>query len=81
MCLLGTSLIHVQLAFTLLVIPASLRYLERLWGTVETIKFTVVTVVASNIIAFVVNWLEYLVFGNPVFLCVPHSFLRTVCST
>lgn len=81
MCLLKPSLIHVQLAFTLLVIPASLRYLERLWGTVETIKFTVVTVVASNIIAFVVNWLEYLVFGNPVFLYVPHSFLRTVCST
>ncbi|KAI0719965.1 eukaryotic integral membrane protein [Cerioporus squamosus] len=58
----------IELAFTLLVIPASLRYLERLWGAIETIKFVVVTVVVSNIIAFVVNWLEYMLFGNPVFL-------------
>ncbi|KAI0756827.1 eukaryotic integral membrane protein [Daedaleopsis nitida] len=58
----------IELAFTLIVIPASLRYLERLWGAVETAKFVVVTIVASNIIAVVVNWLEYALFANPVFL-------------
>lgn len=31
-------------------------------------KFIVVTIVASNIIAFVVNWLEYTVTKMPVFL-------------
>ncbi|KAI0801088.1 eukaryotic integral membrane protein [Fomes fomentarius] len=58
----------IELIFTLLVIPASLRYLERLWGAVETAKFIVVTIVVSNIIAVVVNWLEYVLFANLVFL-------------
>ncbi|CAL1695007.1 unnamed protein product [Somion occarium] len=57
-----------ELLFTLLVIPASLKYLERLWGAVETLKFIVVTVGVSNIIAFGLNWLEYVVLKNPVFL-------------
>ena len=60
----------LQLIFTLIFIPASLRYLERLWGAVETAKFVVVTIVVSNIIAVVVNWLEYMLFANPVFLYV-----------
>ncbi|KIP05346.1 hypothetical protein PHLGIDRAFT_128965 [Phlebiopsis gigantea 11061_1 CR5-6] len=58
----------LELLFTLLVIPASLRYLERLWGAVETIKFIVVTVGVSNIIAFGLNWIEYFVLRSPVFL-------------
>ncbi|EMD41912.1 hypothetical protein CERSUDRAFT_110469 [Gelatoporia subvermispora B] len=58
----------IELIVTLLVIPASLRYLERLWGAAETIKFIVVSITASNIIAFVVNWLEYVLFRYPVFL-------------
>ena len=57
-----------QFIFTLLVIPASLRYLERLWGAAETAKFIAVTITVSNIIAFVANWLEYMVLGLPVFL-------------
>ncbi|PIL31764.1 hypothetical protein GSI_06468 [Ganoderma sinense ZZ0214-1] len=58
----------IELIFSLIVTPASLRYLERLWGSIETVKFVVVTIVASNIIAFVVNWLEYTVTKMPVFL-------------
>ncbi|OCH94675.1 DUF1751-domain-containing protein [Obba rivulosa] len=58
----------VELIVTLLVIPASLRYLERLWGAVETLKFIVVSITVSNIIAFAVNWLEYVVFRYPTFL-------------
>ncbi|KAI0082082.1 DUF1751-domain-containing protein, partial [Panus rudis PR-1116 ss-1] len=58
----------IELAFTLLVIPASLRYLERLWGAAETLKFIVVTIGVSNIIAFGLNWIEYVVLQNPVFL-------------
>lgn len=42
--------------------------MERLWGAMETLKFIVVSVGVSNIIAFALNWLEYLVLRNPVFL-------------
>ncbi|KAF9786856.1 DUF1751-domain-containing protein [Thelephora terrestris] len=63
--LVETSLI--ELVLTILVIPHSLRYFERLWGAVETIKFIVVTIVASNIIAFGLSWIEYFVFQNPSF--------------
>lgn len=63
--LVETSLI--ELVVTILVIPPSLRYFERLWGSAETIKFIVVTIVASNIIAFGLSWIEYFVFQNPAF--------------
>ncbi|EIW64293.1 DUF1751-domain-containing protein [Trametes versicolor FP-101664 SS1] len=55
----------LELIFTLITIPPSLRYLERLWGAVETAKFVVVTITVSNIIAFGLNWLEYVVLGYP----------------
>jgi len=55
--LVETSII--ELVVTLIVIPASLRYLERLWGTIETIKFMVVSIVVSNVIAFAFNWIEF----------------------
>jgi len=58
----------VELIFTLLVIPASLRYLERLWGAVETAKFIAVSITVSNIIAFGLNWLEFIVLRYPVLL-------------
>lgn len=53
-----------------------MRYLERLWGAVETAKFIVVTIVVSNIIAVVVNWLEYVLFANLVFLYVLFFHMR-----
>jgi hypothetical protein len=43
-------------------VPACLRYLERLWGGIETIKFIVVVVTFSNIIAFCLNWIEFALF-------------------
>ncbi|GJE85820.1 eukaryotic integral membrane protein [Phanerochaete sordida] len=58
----------IELLFTLLTIPASLRYLERLWGAAETLKFIVVTIGVSNIIAFGLNWIEYFVLRSPLFL-------------
>lgn len=45
-------------------VPAALKYLERLWGSIEIIKFIVVSVVASNIIAFGFNWIEFMVTKN-----------------
>lgn len=57
-------IIGLQLLVTLIVIPPSLRYLERLWGAAETAKFIVATVGVSNIIAFGLNWLEFIVLRN-----------------
>jgi len=53
-----------ELVFTLVMVPPCLRYLERLWSTVETIKFIVVTVTFANIIAICVNWIEFALLRN-----------------
>ncbi|CAE7152649.1 unnamed protein product [Rhizoctonia solani] len=55
----------IELILSLLVVPPSLRYLERLWGSIETAKFIFVTVVASNVIAVGLSWIEYVVIGKP----------------
>jgi hypothetical protein len=69
----------LQLVFTLIAVPPCLRYLERLWGAVETIKFIVVTATVSNIIAFGLNWIEFVVFRNAdLFLCVDSLLDRPV---
>lgn len=55
----------------MLFVPISLRYLERIWGSIETIKFIVVTITFSNIIAFGFNWIEYFALRNAdLLLCV-----------
>ncbi|KAF8745217.1 hypothetical protein RHS02_01417, partial [Rhizoctonia solani] len=56
---------NFHLILSLLVVPPSLRYLERLWGSIETAKFIFVTVVASNVIAVGLSWIEYVVIGKP----------------
>jgi hypothetical protein len=53
-----------QFIATLIFVPASLKYLERLWGSVETAKFIVVSIVVSNIIAFGFNWIEFIATTN-----------------
>ena len=45
-------------------LPLSGRYLERVWGAQELVKFVVFTIVASNIIAVVVSVIESIVLGN-----------------
>ncbi|KAG8862760.1 hypothetical protein FRB96_000770 [Tulasnella sp. 330] len=55
----------IQLIFTLLILPFSLRYLERLWGTLETVKFVLITCTLSNVLGLVVCYAEYVVLGNP----------------
>ncbi|KAG5353677.1 hypothetical protein C0989_003814 [Termitomyces sp. Mn162] len=49
---------------TMIFVPASLKYLERLWGSLETLKFIVVSVAFSNIIAFALNWIEFVATRN-----------------
>jgi len=54
----------LELIFSLVVIPPSLRYFERLWGTIETLKFIFVCVTLPNLIAFAFNWIEFVATTN-----------------
>ncbi|KAG5647783.1 hypothetical protein DXG03_008506 [Asterophora parasitica] len=49
---------------SMIFVPASLKYLERLWGSIETLKFIVASVGVSNIIAFAFNWIEFVATKN-----------------
>lgn len=63
-----------QFLLSALTLPLAARYLERVWGAVEVLKFVVVTVVASNVITVIVSIVESIVLGNSeLFLSVPHS--------
>ncbi|KAI0045222.1 DUF1751-domain-containing protein [Auriscalpium vulgare] len=54
----------IELIVTLILVPASLKYLERLWGSIETLKFIFVTITISNVIALALNWIEFFVLKN-----------------
>ncbi|GAA5845030.1 hypothetical protein JCM9279_005410 [Rhodotorula babjevae] len=54
----------VEFLLSALTLPLAARYLERVWGAVEVLKFVVVTIVASNIITCVVSVVEAIVLGN-----------------
>ncbi|KAF8216034.1 eukaryotic integral membrane protein-domain-containing protein [Mycena galopus ATCC 62051] len=49
----------LELILSLVCVPPSLRYLERVWGSIETLKFIAVSVGFSNIIAVGFNWIEF----------------------
>ncbi|KAJ6575300.1 eukaryotic integral membrane protein-domain-containing protein [Mycena capillaripes] len=53
-----------ELIGSLIFVPPSLRYLERVWGSVETLKFIAISVGFSNIIAFGFNWIEFMFTKN-----------------
>ncbi|KAG6814109.1 hypothetical protein H0H92_002104 [Tricholoma furcatifolium] len=54
----------IEFIISIALVPPSLKYLERLWGSVEIIKFIVVSIAFSNIIAFAFNWIEFMATGN-----------------
>ncbi|GAA6035830.1 hypothetical protein JCM8097_005727 [Rhodosporidiobolus ruineniae] len=54
----------IEFLVSLLTLPLAGRYLERVWGTQELLKFVAAVVVASNLIACVVNLLESFVLGD-----------------
>ncbi|GLB35903.1 putative eukaryotic integral membrane protein (DUF1751) [Lyophyllum shimeji] len=57
-----TSLL--EFVASMIFVPASLKYLERLWGSIEILKFIVVSVGVSNLIAFAFNWIEFVATRN-----------------
>lgn len=61
----------VEFVISILTLPLAARYLERVWGPVELLKFVGVTVVASNAIAVAVNVIEATALDqSALFLCV-----------
>lgn len=59
----------LQFIISVIALPAAARYLERVWGPRELIRFSIIVIVASNIIAFGLSWIEFIVLGHPeVFL-------------
>ncbi len=54
----------LQFLISLLTLPLAGRYLERVWGQVELLKFVGAVLLASNIIAVAVNVIESVVLGN-----------------
>jgi len=53
----------IELVISLLFLPLSFRYVERLWGALETTKFILITVVVSNVIAVFLNVMEHFIIG------------------
>ncbi|KAK4685050.1 hypothetical protein P7C73_g5105, partial [Tremellales sp. Uapishka_1] len=45
-------------------LPLAARYLERIWGPRELIRFSIIVIVGSNIIAFGFSWLTWFVLGQ-----------------
>jgi len=60
----ATLTFSLKVLVTLSTVPLACRYLERLWGAQELLKFSAVVIVGSNIIAFGFAWLVYLVTGS-----------------
>ncbi|GAA5956512.1 hypothetical protein JCM3765_003468 [Sporobolomyces pararoseus] len=54
----------IEFLVSLLTLPLSGRYLERVWGAQELVKFVLFTVIVSNGIALVVSVIESIVLGN-----------------
>lgn len=61
---LRATLISVQAVVSAVALPLACRYLERVWGARELVRFCCVTIVGSNIIAFGFSWIVWFVLGS-----------------
>ena len=60
----GPSVANPQLVISAISLPLSCRYLERVWGWKELIRFCLIVIVASNVIAFGFSWIIYTAIGQ-----------------
>ncbi|WVQ80619.1 hypothetical protein IAT38_002724 [Cryptococcus sp. DSM 104549] len=54
----------INLIVSAISLPLACRYLERVWGPRELVRFCVITIVGSNIIAFGFSWIVWFVIGS-----------------
>ena len=45
-------------------LPLACRYLERIWGPTELVRFCIITIIGSNIIVFGFSWLMFILLGQ-----------------
>ena len=61
-----------RLTFQLVMSATSLvlatRYLERIWGFVELMRFSLLVVVLSNVVAFGFSWIAWFILGQDEFM-------------
>ncbi|GFZ45419.1 hypothetical protein JCM24511_03145 [Saitozyma sp. JCM 24511] len=50
-----------ELVFSAITLPLACRYLERVWGFYELLRFCSIVIVGSNVIAFGFSWLVWMV--------------------
>lgn len=50
--------------------PLACRYLERLWGLPELLRFISLVIVGSNVIAFGFSWIVYILTRSEGAMCV-----------
>jgi hypothetical protein len=53
-----------KLAVSAVSLPLASRYLERVWGWKELIRFCFIVIIGSNVIAFGFSWLSYIILGT-----------------
>jgi hypothetical protein len=47
--------------FSAITLPLACRYLERVWGFYELLRFCSIVIVGSNVIAFGFSWLVWMI--------------------
>jgi hypothetical protein len=60
----GRKRADIQLAISAVSLPLACRYLERVWGWKELIRFCFIVIIGSNVIAFGFSWLSYIILGT-----------------
>jgi hypothetical protein len=59
-----------QLAISTTSLILATRYLERIWGFVELVRFSLIVVVLSNVVAFGFSWIAWFILGQDEFMWV-----------
>ncbi|WWD18284.1 hypothetical protein CI109_102734 [Kwoniella shandongensis] len=54
----------IELIISVVTLPLACRYLERVWGARELLRFCAIVIVGSNIIAFGFSWIVWFVVGQ-----------------
>ncbi|KAI9631800.1 eukaryotic integral membrane protein-domain-containing protein [Dioszegia hungarica] len=53
-----------ELIFSIITLVLATRYLDRIWGFLEVLRFSAVVIVGSNVIAFGFSWIVWFVTGS-----------------
>lgn len=58
----------LQLVISATSLVLATRYLERIWGFVELMRFSLLVVVLSNVVAFGFSWIAWFILGQDEFM-------------